>query len=227
MKNERKFRNPQFLFPMIILFTVVLVIGVAVFRPNGKTYIAEQTAKPGFASASWVTLTEEEFYENLSVAMRVEFQYPPTYYNVTVPESDFMMPFAVYEIWAGDIVASSRYLEPIEAGKIYKVHSFPSAFTDRDVRPENDSFLLLLSDQRDSADFVPNPEFTDTYYDDYFEQFGYAVITPSCSIIPTEGYQVKSDLLPEYLRGAGEYTDLDELQEIIIAGRQKYGMNGE
>lgn len=224
MKSKTRFLNAQFLFPTIIIGFAVCVLSIALFRSGGKTFIAEQTENSGFASASWMTLTEEEFYQNMSVAMRVEFKYPPTYYNLTTPESDVTLPIAVYEAWAGDIIAQPRYLPTIQAGEIYKIHSLPSSFTDREVKPENDSFLLFLFDQRDKENFVPDPEFAATYYADYFEQFGYSVITPSCSIFLTEGYQVKTESLPEYLQGKGEYTNFDELCEIVAAGRQKYGI---
>ena len=51
-------------------------------------------------------------------------------------------------------------------------------------------------------------------------------MTPIHSIFRTEDdNSVKTVLLPKYLQGEGEYTTMDELREILYAGREKYGIN--
>lgn len=163
----------------------------------------------------------------MSVALRVRFENEPTYYDVKDAGMDFAISMAVYEVWIGDVLAFPRTDQTIEAGVTCKVHSIPSAFTDANIETGEDApmFLVLLKEQQDVEGFEKNPEYAPTYYKDYFGQFGYAVITPSCSIIPMEGDDIKSELLPDYLRGEGEYTSMDELREILYKGRQKYGMS--
>ena len=225
MTQRKKWITPQILFPSAILFIFVIVMTISMSRPTA-TFTAVKTDEPGNAQASWIDIEEKEFYQKMSVAVRAEFQSDPVYYDVKEPEADFSIPLAVYEIWVGDVLADSRTQEQIEAGKIYRIHSLPSAFTDSEISTEspNHSFILMLSDQRDNLNSKPKAGVSADYYDDYFDMFGYGIITPSCSIIPTEGFQVKTELLPEYLQGGGEYTTMHELQEILAAGREKYGI---
>ncbi len=226
MTQEKRRLWSQIIFPSMVLLAVAAALVAPAFLQK-KTFTAVKLDEPGNAQASWVDIEEKEFYQKMSVAMRVEFQSDPNYYEVKEPEADFSIPLAVYEVWVGDVLIESRTQEPIEAGKTYRVHSLPSAFIDSKVsiEPPNNSFILLLSDQRDDPEFKLKDEIAADYYDDYFNMFGYSVITPSCSIIPTEGYLIKTVLLPEYLQGEGEYTTMDELREILYAGREKYGIN--
>ena len=40
----------------------------------------------------------------------------------------------------------------------------------------------MLSDQRDNLNSEPKAGVSADYYDDYFDMFGYGIITPSCSV---------------------------------------------
>lgn len=82
----------------------------------------------------------------------------------------------------------------------------------------------MLFDQRDNPEFEPKGDVSAGCYGDYFDMFGDGIITSSYSIIPTEVYQIKTELLPEYLQGKDEYTTMYELRDILYAGREKYGM---
>ena len=136
------------------------------------------------------------------------------------------LPADVYEIWVGDVIADSRTQGEVQAGQTYKVHSLPSALTALDVAGQENSFILFLYDRRDMENFELEGGVSEAYYDEYFDAFGYGIMTPIHSIFRTEDdNSVKTVLLPEYLQGEGEYTTMDELREILYAGREKYGIN--
>ena len=72
---------------------------------------------------------------------------------------------------------------------------------------------------------MPHKGYSAYYYKQYFDTFGYEILAPNISVIPGEyDGTVKTELLPEYLQGGGEYTTMHELQEILAAGREKYGI---
>lgn len=222
---QKKYLNANVLFPAVIICMAVVVMTVAILLPKGKTFTAVQTDAPGYAQAYWADISEEEFYKHMSVAMRVCFEEKPTYYNLTDAGSDLTFPIAVYEVSRGDALAYPRIKHNLESEVTFKIHSLPEAFSRVSIGEDAPWFLVMLKEQQDVAGFEKNPEFAPTYYQDYFEQFGYAVITPSCSIIPMQDDQIYSARLPEYLRGEGEYTSMDELREILYQGRLKYGMS--
>lgn len=222
---KRNLLKANILFPMVILCAAAVILTIALLLPRGKTFTAVQTDAPGYAQVYWADISEEEFYKHMSVAMRVCFEEKPTYYNLTDAGSELTFPIAVYEVSRGDALAYPRIKHNLESEVTFKIHSVPEAFSRVSIGEDAPLFLVMLKEQQDVAGFEKNPEYAPTYYKDYFGQFGYAVITPSCSIIPMEGSDIKSELLPDYLRGEGEYTSMDELREILYQGRLKYGMS--
>ena len=230
----KKLLRPQILFPVIISAALVIALICAAVIPHGLTFKMIKTETPGSMNLSWANVGEEEFYHEMALAAYVEYKSGPEYYDLTQPGEDFSMPIAVYAFEQGDILAFPRNgaFEGREDGTIL-IHSIPSAFTDCGITGDSnkDLYVMFLSDQRDYPNFEPRSDVSPTYYDDYIDTFGYALITPSVSVIPARYMEefsmiaMESSELPEYLRGEGEYTTLAELPSILAAGRAKYGMS--
>ena len=226
----KKLFKPRILFPTVILLLLISSFILSVILAPSPFHV-EQIDNPGDVKISWEEISEEEFYENMTVAMNVTFEKEPTYYSLKEPGSDVEMPIAQYDVTAYDIFASPRTQPNLSAGETYRVHGTPSAFSDRGVTtvPEKNSFVLFLCEQRDCPNFVPREGVSPTYYDDYFNTLGYSVITPAVYIFPVdrtgEEPRIETALLPDYLQGEGEYTTFFELWDILAEGRAKYGMS--
>ena len=131
----------------------------------------------------------------------------------------------VYEFFIGDLLADARKYPLFESGKIFRIHGLPDALAELNVAEQENCFLLFLHDRRDTEDFMPHKGYSAYYYKQYFDTFGYEILAPNISVIPGEyDGTVKTELLPEYLRGEGEYTSWLELSAILAAGREKFGI---
>lgn len=230
-EKKKNWLRPQIIFPSVIALTFAVVIIISAFYNPAKTFTAVKTDDPTAMSMSWSDIDEETFYKKMSIAVHAQIQSGPDYYDLIQPGFDMTIPIATYDIWVGDVLISTRTKGFLGVDEINpKIHSVPSAFTDAGIttEPEKNMFILFLSDQRDDPDVEPQKGLSASYYDDYFDMFGYALITPSCSVFPAvyddTGPMVLTSLLPEYLQGKGEYTTLNELRDILYAGRKKYGM---
>ncbi len=222
MAQRKKWLRPQFLFPSAILLAFAVIMTVAMIRP--KTFTAIKLDSPGAVSANWSDVSEQDFFEQLSVAVRVEVTSGPEHYDIREPWEEYSLPSDVYTFQVNTILANSRIEMPIESEKTYHVHSFPSALTALDVAGQENSFILFLYDRRDMSNFKLEGGVDKSYYDKYFDTFGYGILTPIHSIFRAEpNGTVKTELLPVYLQGEGEYTTMQELQQILAAGREKYG----
>lgn len=225
MTQEKRRLWSQIIFPSMVLLAVAAALVAPAFLQK-KTFTAVKLDEPGAASANWANVSEQEFFEQLSVAVRAEVVSGPEHYDISEPWEDYSLPADVYEFWVGDVLINSRTQEQIESGRTYKVHSLPSALTALDVAGQENSFILFLYDRRDMENFELEGGVSEAYYDEYFDAFGYGIMTPIHSIFRTEDdNSVKTVLLPKYLQGEGEYTTMDELREILYAGREKYGIN--
>ena len=228
MMTIKKLLRPQILFPVVILLLLAIALTLfAVLKPKSN-FRATKVDEPGAALASWSILTESDFYHDLSVAFYAEIDAEPQYYSVVVPDhEDHSATVTVYQAKVNAMLAQPRKFEPITSERIL-VHGMHSAFTDAGVTG-NGAYVFMLVDARDYPDFEPTETRSLSFYNDYVKTLGYAMFTPFASAFPVDlsadTPRVKTDLLPEYLRGEGEYTTLEELQDILAAGRAKYGMS--
>lgn len=220
--------KPRILFPTVILLLLVISLSFAFILSPKSGFRVIKVDEPGTAQASWVTLTESDFYHDMSIAFYAEMKNDPQYYKHIIPDHEgSSTTVTVYQATVNTMLAQPRKFEPITSETIL-VHGLQSAFTDTGVK-KGGAYVFMLADQRDNADFEPDENLPADYFDDYMATLGYSMITPSVSAFPvdlsTDTPRVKTNLLPEYLRGEGEYTTLEELQDILAAGRAKYGMS--
>ena len=228
----KKLLRPQLLFPIVISAVLVIALICAATIPHGPTFKMVKTETPGSMSMSWANISEEEFYREMALAAYVEYKSGPEYYDLTQPGDSYSMPITVYAFNPGDILARPRNgaLETKEDGTIL-IHSISDAFSGISGNPDEDLYIMFLSDQRDYPNLEPRTDVSPAYYDDYVDAFGYALITPFVSIIPARYMEqfgmiaMETNRLPEYLRGEGYYTTIEELRNILTAGRTKYGMS--
>ena len=232
MMTTKKMFRPQVLFPaVILLLLVVALILAAATQPKGPMYKAEKTNTPATAMMSWADVDEEQFFRFMSAAVYAELQPDVSHYRFTAPdEEEFATTVTVYSADVSDVLAQPRIDSSISAGDTIPIHSISEIFSDPTIEGSSNRYILCLAEQRDDPNFVPNTSYDASYYDAYFKQFGYAIITPAVSIFRAEPYgdsaRIKTSHLPEFLRGEGEYTTLEELKEFLAAGRAKYGMSG-
>lgn len=225
MTQRRKWIQPQFVFPAAILLAFAAVIIASAFRPP-QTFTAVRLAEAGSTSSViWPEIDEETFYQEMSVALSVSITAGPEHYEIKEPWEEQAHPVDVYEFFIGDLLADARKYPLFESGKIFRIHGLPDALAELNVAEQENCFLLFLHDRRDTEDFMPHKGYSAYYYKQYFDTFGYEILAPNISVIPGEyDGTVKTELLPEYLRGEGEYTSWLELSAILAAGREKFGI---
>lgn len=220
---NKKHLTPQVIFPIVIVCTLIIVLTISAFRPP-QSFTAIKMDTPGYTSASWINIDEETFYEQLSVAIVIENVSSPTYYTLQEPWDESSIPIDCYEFYITDILAAPLTVEEIEAGTTGKVSAMSNALNLLSSE-SGDLYLLFLRDRRDAPDFTPREGYSIVYYNDYFDAFGYDIITPIVSIIPVKGNgTIKTSFLPPYLQGEGEYTTYEELREILYQERIERGL---
>ena len=87
----KKLFKPRILFPTVILLLLIISFILSVILAPSPFHV-EQIDNPGDVKISWEEISEEEFYENMTVAMNVTFEKEPTYYFLKEPGSDVEMP---------------------------------------------------------------------------------------------------------------------------------------
>ena len=220
---NKKRNLSQILFPCIILSSLIIVLVISAFRPP-QTFKVVSMDSPGYMHASWRDIDEETFFNQLSVAIVVEITNGPTYYTLQEPWDERAIPIESYEFFIGDVLAGPLTTDDFQAGITQKVSAMSNSLTLLSSDTQ-DIFLLFLRDRRDTPSFTPHEGYSVSYYNEYFEMFGYDIITPIVSIVPVSGDgKVKTDLLPEYLQSTNEYTTYQELSDILCKGRIKYGL---
>ena len=90
MTQRKKWIRPQFLFPSAILLAFAVIMTVAMIRP--KTFTAIKLDSPGAVSANWSDVSEQDFFKQLSVAVRAEVTSGPEHYDIREPWEEYSLP---------------------------------------------------------------------------------------------------------------------------------------
>ena len=96
MTQEKRRLWSQIIFPSMVLLAVAAALVAPAFLQK-KTFTAVKLDEPGAASANWANVSEQEFFEQLSVAVRAEVVSGPEHYDISEPWEDYSLPADVYE----------------------------------------------------------------------------------------------------------------------------------